>query len=221
MNLLLYLVTDPVLSGERPLLPLIAAALEGGVTAVQLRDKETPPGELLPLGREIVRLGRERGAAVMVNDRADLALALDADGVHVGAGDLPPAEARRLLPRPKIVGVSAATPAEARAAEIAGADYLGAGPVFATATKPDAGAPIGLPGLAAIVAAVRIPVIGIGGIDAGNAASVIETGAAGIAVISALLTAEDPEGAARELRRRLEEARRPLDPLRGPREASR
>jgi thiamine-phosphate diphosphorylase len=172
------------------------------------------------MGREIVRLGRERGVPVVVNDRADLALAIDADGVHLGAGDLPPAEARRLLPRPKIVGVSTATPGEARAAEAAGADYLGAGPVFATATKPDAGPPIGLEGLAAIVAAVGIPVVGIGGIHAGNAAVVIEAGAAGVAVVSTLMTAEDPEAAARELRRRLEQGRRPGSPGPGTGEAS-
>ena len=206
MRLDLYLVTDPGLALGRPLLQVVAAALEGGVTAVQLRDKLAAPRDLLALGAEIRRLARLHHANFIVNDRADLALALEADGVHVGSEDLPPLEARRLLPHPRLVGVSAATPQEALSAERAGADYVGAGPVFATATKPDAGDPIGADGIAAIASAVRIPVVGIGGIDSRNAASVIEAGAAGVAVISAIIGAEDPEAASREILSRVRDA---------------
>jgi len=206
MRLDLYLVTDPDLTSGRPLLQVVAAALEGGVTAVQLRDKKAAPRDLLALGAEIWTLARRHHAAFIVNDRADLALALEADGVHVGSEDLPPLEARRLVPRPRLVGVSAATVEEALSAERAGADYVGAGPVFATATKPDAGEPIGVGGIAAIASAVRIPVVGIGGIDSSNAASVIEAGAAGVAVISAIVGAGDPEAAAREILSRVREA---------------
>jgi len=206
MRLDLYLVTDPDLTAGRPLLQVVAAALEGGVTAVQLRDKRAAPRDLLALGAEMRRMTLRHQATFIVNDRVDLALALDADGVHVGAEDLPPLEARRLAPRPRLVGVSAGTVREALSAERAGADYLGAGPVFATATKADAGEPIGLDGLAAIASAVRIPVVGIGGIDSGNASSVIEAGAAGVAVISAIMGAGDPAAAAREILSRVREA---------------
>lgn len=196
----LYVITDSRLCGARPLLQVVAAALEGGATAVQLRGKLAAPRELLELGEEMRRISHARNAHFLVNDRVDLALVLEADGVHVGGDDLPPAEARRLLEAPRILGVSAGTVQEAVAAQGAGADYLGVGPVFATPTKPDAGEPIGLDRLAAIASAVRIPVVGIGGIHAGNAAGVVAAGAAGVAVISAVMAAENPEAAARELR---------------------
>jgi thiamine-phosphate pyrophosphorylase len=206
MRLDLYLVTDPDLAAGRPLLQIVAAVLEGGATAVQLRDKKTTPRDLLPLGAEMRRIAHQHHASFIVNDRVDLALALEADGVHVGQDDLPPLEVRRLMPHPRRMGVSAGTVQEALAAERAGADYVGAGPVFATPTKPDAGIPIGLEGLSAIAAAVSMPVVGIGGIHAENAASVIEAGAAGVAVISALVGSGDPEKAAREILSRVREA---------------
>lgn len=208
MRLDLYLVTDPDPAGGRPLLQVVAAALAGGATAVQLRDKKAAPRDLLELGREMRRIAHQHGAPLLVNDRADLAMALEADGVHVGPEDLPPLETRRLMPPPRILGVSATTVKEALAAQEAGADYLGVGPVYPTSTKPGAGEPIGSSGLAAIAAAVRIPVVGIGGIDAGSAAEVIEAGAAGVAVVSAIMGADDPERAAREIRSRVEEALR-------------
>jgi thiamine-phosphate pyrophosphorylase len=206
MRLDLYLVTDPELSGARPLLQIVAAAMGGGVTVVQLRDKKAFPRELLLVGAEIRRITRQQDASFIVNDRADLALALGADGVHVGPADLPPLEARRLMPPPLRVGVSVGGVAEALSAERAGADYLGAGPVFSTLTKRDAGAPIGLEGVAAIAASVAIPVVGIGGIDEENAASVIAAGARGVAVISAIIAAEDPEARARQILARVREA---------------
>lgn len=206
MHLLLYLLADPDFAGERPLLEKVAAALDGGVTAVQLRAKRGTMREALALGQEMRRIARGAGAAFVVNDRPDLALALEADGVHVGSMDLPPGEARRLLPRPMVVGASAGSLHEAREAEEAGADYLGVGPVFATSSKADAGEPIGLESLEEIASVVRIPVVGIGGITLHNAASVIEAGAVGVAVISAILMADDCAQAARALRGDLEEA---------------
>ena len=206
-HLLLTLVTDPDLGGDRPLLQIVEAALSGGVTAVQLRDKRSPPADLFELGREMRRICSQHGAPLLVNDRADLALALSADGVHLGAEDLPPSEARRLLPPPRWIGVSAAGVEEARSAEDSGADYLGVGPIFPTSTKPDAGDPIGLERLSEIASAVRIPVIGIGGIGVANCGSVMEAGAAGVAVISAIITAEDPATEARRLRECVEAAR--------------
>jgi len=208
MRLDLYLVTDPGLIRGRPLLEVVTAALSGGVTAVQLRDKGATPRDLFVQGAEMRLLAQRHNALFLTNDRVDLALALAADGVHVGPEDLPPLETRSLMPRPRLMGVSVGTVLEALSAQEAGADYLGAGPVFATATKPDAREPIGIPALASIAAAVRIPVVGIGGINARNAASVVEAGAAGVAVVSAIVAAEDPQSAASEIRARVDEALR-------------
>lgn len=207
MRLELYLVAD---SGQLPraqFLDSVEAALAGGTTAVQLRSKLDPPADLLQFGAEIRRMTRRRQALFMVNDRVDLALALEADGTHVGQEDLPALAVRRLMPRPALLGVSAGTVEAALAAERDGADYLGVGPVFPTATKSNAGNPIGLAVLSAIAGIVRIPVVGIGGINADNAASVIAAGTAGVAVVSAILGSRNPEGAAREILARVEEAK--------------
>jgi thiamine-phosphate pyrophosphorylase len=204
----LYVITDPVLSRGRSHAEIARAALEGGADAVQLRDKSATAHNLGLVAREVQPLARRFGALLTVNDRVDVALLAEADGAHVGPGDLPVREARRILPRPRILGVSAGTPEEARRAVRDGADYLGAGPVFATATKPDAGPPIGVDGLAAIVAAVApVPVVAIGGIGADNVAAVFAAGAAGAAVVSAVVAAEDVAAAARALKRRIVEAR--------------
>ena len=176
MRLLLYLVADPDHAGGRPLLEVVDSALRGGVTAVQLRSKRASPRDLLATGAEVRDLARRHGAMFLVNDRPDLALALEADGAHLGPDALPPSEARKLLPSPAILGVSVSTLEEAARAEQEGADYLGAGPVFRTATKEDAGEPLGLDLLARIAASVRIPVVGIGGITLANAVSVCPAG---------------------------------------------
>jgi thiamine-phosphate pyrophosphorylase len=137
---------------------------------------------------------------LIVNDRVDVALAIDADGVHVGQDDMPAPLARRLLGAGRILGVSAGTVEEALQAQADGADYLGTGDVYGTPSKADAGAPIGVAGLAAVARAVAIPVVAIGGIQVGNAAAAIRAGASGVAVISAVVGAPDPEAAARALR---------------------
>ncbi|HIC94918.1 MAG TPA: thiamine phosphate synthase [Anaerolineae bacterium] len=205
MDWTLYVITDR--RWGRSHLEVARAAIAGGATAIQLRDKEATTRELIEVGLALRELTRERGVAFIVNDRVDVALAVDADGVHVGQDDMPAKLARRLM-GPKIVGVSAGSVEEALRAEADGADYVSASPVFATPTKPDAPPPTGLEGLRAIAEAVRIPVIAIGGINEDNVGEVIRAGADGVAVISAVVAAPDIAEAARRLRQRIEEARK-------------
>lgn len=195
----LYVIITTNLGGGRPALELVRQALAGGATAIQLREKDLPARELVALGREIRRLTRAAGATFIVNDRLDVALAVDADGVHIGQEDLPARIARQLLGAGKILGISTGTVLEARQAVADGADYLGVGSIYATRSKGDAGEPIGLAGLKAIRAAVTIPVVAIGGINSNNAADVIAAGADGVAVVSAVIGAPDVAAAAREL----------------------
>ena len=199
LTLGLYLVTDERLSRGRPTVELVRAAIRGGVDAVQLRGKELSLREQVALGRELRAITREAGVLFIVNDRADLAIALDADGVHVGQDDLPADLARRVVGPDRIVGVSAATVEEARIARAMGADYIGVGAIYGTATKLDAGAAIGTAAIGPLTS-LGLPIVGIGGIGAGNAAEVIVAGAAGVAVVSAIVAADDPEAAARALR---------------------
>ena len=158
------------------------SAVEGGATVVQLRLKGASTETIVRAGAAF----RQLAAMFVVNDDVEAALAIGADGVHLGASD---SGARRALEAGLVLGLSASTPGDARDAERAGAHYLGCGPVWATPTKPDAGAPIGLAGLSRVCAGVRIPVVAIGGIDATNAGSCIEAGAAGVAVVRAALDA--------------------------------
>lgn len=208
----LYVITDPALSRGRSHLEVARAALEGGADAVQIRDKSSTAYNLSCVITEIQPLARKFGAALLVNDRVDVALIADADGAHVGQDDLPAREARRLLPRPRLIGVSVSSPEEAKRAQKDGADYLGAGPVFPTATKPDAGEALGPERLRAIVRAVTIPVVAIGGITLENIGMVFEAGARGAAVVSAVVAAEDIGAAARALKRRIAEAKRTASP---------
>ncbi len=198
-NYSLYLVTDAVLAGARGVEAVVQEAVEGGVTIVQWRDKGGCRAAR-PRIRALREWLRARGVPFLINDDVDLALACDADGLHVGQGDLPCAEARRRLGPQRLVGVSVSTVAEAAQAMRDGADYLGVSPIFSTPTKPDAPAPTGLAGLCAIRAAVRLPLVAIGGIHAGNATDVLAAGADGIAVVSAILAAPDPRAAAQALR---------------------
>ena len=200
LNHALHVLTDEQLSRGRATVDVVRAALAGGATVIQLRDKTASTRRLIELGRALREITHEAGATFIVNDRADVALAVDADGVHVGQNDLPARAARRIVGAERVVGVSASSVAEAIQAERDGADYIGAGTVFATGSKPDAGAPIGLDGLAQIVRAVSIPVVAIGGVNSANAADCIAAGAVGVAVISAVVSAENVEAAARRLR---------------------
>jgi thiamine-phosphate pyrophosphorylase len=184
------------------------AALAGGADVVQLRDKTLDLGELRSVALEVRNAVGRAGAVFIVNDFVEVALAVGADGVHLGPDDLPLGEARRRWPRPGLLGASARTPARARELVAAGADYLGTGPVFGTATKSDAPAAIGLDGLERVVAAVAglgVPVIGIGGIGPENAADVLAAGAAGVAVISSVQAAPDARIATRAIRDALDQ----------------
>lgn len=208
MNLDLYVVTDEALSHGLSHAEVARRAVAGGATAVQLRDKSLSPRDMAQAGREIRSITQEAGALFIVNDRLDVALACGADGVHLGQDDIPCGTARQLVPPGFIIGVSAGTVEEAVDAERAGADYVAASPVFSTGSKADAGPGQGLSLVSAMRAAVRIPVIGIGGIGPGNAAAVIAAGADGIAVISAVVSQPDIAAAARDLRAIVARAKR-------------
>lgn len=194
-SLRLYLVADPDQCGGQ-LLPAVEAALRGGVTAVQLRARSVTDRELCQLGHELRAITSLRGVPLLVNDRVDIAHAIDGDGVHLGVHDLSPAHARRISPRGFVIGYSPSGPDDETCV---GADYLGIGPVYATASKADAGDPLGIETFRARVAGAPLPVVGIGGIHERNAADVVRAGAVGVAVISSILRHPDPEHAARTL----------------------
>ena len=206
-DLSLYLVTDAGLSRGRSQAEVVEAALRGGVGVVQYRAKDASTRMMVEEAGELCRICRRFGAVFIVNDRLDVALAVEADGLHVGQDDLPATVARRLLGPDKILGVSAGSVEEAREAVAAGADYIGASPVFATPTKTDAGPALGLAGLAAMADAIDLPLVAIGGVNSGNARDLLAAGAAGLAVVSAIVSADDVEEAARNLRRAIDEGR--------------
>lgn len=206
-RLSLIVITDPDCGAGRSILDVARAALRAGVPSIQLRGKSQPAREQVDLARALLALTRPAGALLWVNDRLDVALAAGADGVHLGQDDVPLDAARRIVPANFRIGISAETPELARAAKRGGADYVGTGPVYATGSKADAGDAIGRERIIAVARAVRIPVVAIGGITASNTADVIRAGASGIAVISAVMRAADPEAAARALLRAVSEAR--------------
>ena len=197
----LYLVTGEAHSEGRTTAEVAEAAIEGGATAVQLRDKAHDARTRYRIGRELRDMTDGTDVDFIVDDRVDLALALGADGVHLGRGDLPVAVARAMLGEDAIVGRSVSSPEEARAADRAGADYLGVGAVYGTDTKDvaDERDGIGLETVREIDDAVDLPIVAIGGIDASNAEPVVDAGADAVAVISALTRADDVAAAAGEL----------------------
>ncbi|WP_058366009.1 thiamine phosphate synthase [Haloparvum sedimenti] len=203
-----YLVTQRSRSGGRSTESVVEAALSGGVDAVQLREKDVDARTRYRIGRRLRELTAAADAALIVNDRVDLAAALDADGVHLGQSDLPVEVAREQLGPDAVVGCSTSTVREAEAAVDAGADYLGVGAVYGTSSKDVAEGKdgIGPERVGEIARAVDVPVVGIGGIDASTAAPVVEAGASAVAVITAIAGAEDPTAAARELRASVIEA---------------
>ena len=204
-----YLVTQASLSKSRSTTDIVEAALEGGVDAVQLREKGVDIGTRYELGRELRDLTTEAGVDLIVNDRVDLAHAIGADGVHLGQSDLPVSAAREILGPEATIGASVSTLSEARLAAITGADYLGVGAVYGTDSKPDAESAddaLGLDRLADIAAAVKLPVVAIGGVTPDTAAAAIEAGASSVAVISAVTGADDPAAAVSELRAAVDDA---------------
>lgn len=195
-QLRLYLVTDQALTRGRSLEDVVAAAVAGGVGCVQLREKALATGEFLAQALALKRLLAPVGVPLVINDRIDVALACGADGVHLGQSDLPPEEARRLLPPHVFIGWSVETPQDVRRAASLPVDYLGVSPVFDTPTKTDTRPAWGLAGLRQVRAMTALPLVAIGGIHCGNAAEVLRAGADGLAVVSALCAADDPRAAA-------------------------
>lgn len=192
----------------RGFVEIARAALAGGARVIQLRAKGETARTLWEVGRTILPLTREREAALIVNDHLDIAMAVDADGVHLGEDDLPLAAARRLAGPAALIGASVANPEEARQAEADGATYVSVGSIYATASKPDAGDAIGLAPIGDIKRAVAVPVLAIGGITCDNVSAVIRAGADGVAVISAVTDAEDMAAATTDLLRLIADARR-------------
>ncbi len=205
-DLSLYLVIGPDATAGRDVTSVALAAVRGGATMVQLRYK-TGASEVMQSAREVIEVLRPTGVPVIINDRVDLARALGAQGVHLGQDDTPPAEARAVLGEDAIVGLSITDPDQLQDVDPTVVDYLGAGPIFPTGSKPDAAPAIGLEALSRIASSVRLPVAAIGGITEANAANVIRAGADGLAVISAICAADNPEEAARTLVARIDEAR--------------
>jgi thiamine-phosphate pyrophosphorylase len=201
----LYVVTDPELARGRRLSDVVAAAVRGGVTLVQLRDKQAGGRALLETARALKSVLAPLGVPLIVNDRVDVAHAAGT-GCHVGQSDLPAAAARAILGPDAILGLSLDDPEQAHAIDPAQVDYVAHGPFAATATKADAGGATGAEGLAATRRLTGLPLVAIGGIDARNAAAAVRAGADGIAAVSAIMAAADPEAASRELRAAIDAA---------------
>jgi thiamine-phosphate pyrophosphorylase len=199
LDLSVYLITDRTLCGARGVLDTVREAIAGGVSIVQLRDPEAKTRALVEEARALVTLLRPAKIPFIVNDRVDVALAADADGVHVGQKDMTVADARRLIGRRRILGLSITSEADLDKVDLDGVDYLGVGPIYASATKPDAAPPIAIGGLRAVAERTGLPIVAIGGLHAGNAEEAIAAGAHGIAVVSAICAAPDALVAAAEL----------------------
>lgn len=192
----LYVILDRTAARGRDLGEILEAVLEAGGRLVQLREKTWPSGRLLPLAERLAGRCRQAGARLIVNDRVDLAVAVEADGVHLGQDDLPPERARPLLRPGMILGVSTHSPEQARAAQAAGADYVAVGAMFPTATKPEFEL-VGPDLVRKLRGEIRVPLVGIGGITLDNVAQVIRAGADAVAVISGVCGADDPRAATR------------------------
>jgi len=199
----LYLITDRHQTAGRPLLEVVEAALSGGVRAVQLREKDLPVSELYELAWDLRALTSRYDARLLINDRIDLALAVEADGVHLGRNSLPVTAARRIAPD-LIIGYSSHRVAEAAAALAKGADFVTFGPIFPTPSKAAYGDPPGLLELSRLCSAVSGPVFALGGVKLENLNQVVASGCYRVAVISAILSAADPAAAAEEFRRGLQ-----------------
>ena len=197
-DLLLYAVTDRHWLNNRTLTDVVRESLEGGVTMLQLREKTLAEPAFLAEAKELQALCREYHVPFIVNDNVDIALAMDADGVHVGQSDIKGRDIRAMIGPDKILGISAGTVAEAVAAEKAGADYIGVGAVFGTTTKKNA-RNLSLEQLQEIQRSVHIPVVAIGGINASNIAELSGSGVDGVAVVSAIFAADDPGAATAQL----------------------
>ncbi|MDG5767256.1 thiamine phosphate synthase [Balneolales bacterium ANBcel1] len=195
----LYLVTDSGMTGPGRLADCAAEAAMGGATMVQYREKSASTAQLIREAETLLHKLRPMGIPLIINDRVDVALAIGADGVHVGQNDMDPQTARRLMGPDAIIGYSVETPEQAQMAELWDIDYLGVSPIFATPTKTDTGIPWGLDGLRTLRTSTRIPLVAIGGMNRETIAETLKAGADGVAVVSAICAAGDPRMAAREL----------------------
>lgn len=195
----LYLVTDRGLCGGRDLCEIVRAAAAGGVTMVQLREKDIDTRTFVEEALALKGVLAPLGIPLIINDRVDIALAADADGVHIGQSDMPYQTARRLLGPDKIIGLSVENMQQVVQANTFDVDYIGVSPVFATPTKTDTAAPFGIEGLREAVTLSRHPAVGIGGMNSSTAARVFAAGAAGIAVVSAIMADDNPGEASRRL----------------------
>lgn len=207
-DLSLTLVIGAADCGGRDLLEVVGAALAGGVTLVQLRDKQAPLERLVEAARALTAVLKPAGVPLIVNDTLEAVLAAPAQGLHLGQDDLDPATARAALGPWGIIGLSAGDAAEAARVDPALVDYAGIGPAYATGSKPDAGAALGPAGIRDLRRHLALPVVAIGGITAARAGEIVACGVEGVAVISAIAGAPDPEAAARDLRRAVDGARR-------------
>lgn len=194
-----YLVTDRELARGRTTLEIAGAAIRGGVSCIQLREKMCSTREFIDESLAIRSLLARHGIPLIINDRVDVALAVKADGIHLGQKDMPCRMARQIIPESMIVGISVESLDDAIAAQKDGADYLGVSPIYPTPTKTDTAQPLGLEGLRSIRSEVDLPLVGIGGLNADNVEAVIHNGADGVAVVSAIVAADDPEAATRDL----------------------
>ena len=203
----LYLVTDRDLSLGRSLEWVVEKAVKGGTTMVQLREKDLETRPFIETGLSLMRLLKPYGVPLLINDRVDVALAVGADGVHLGQNDMPYAMARKILGQEAIIGISVENYEQAEEAKGLDADYIAVSPVYTTPTKEELTEELGLEGVQKISAMCPQPVVGIGSIKAHNAGAVIRAGADGIAVVSGICSADDPGQAARELRQAVEQAK--------------
>lgn len=201
----LYLVTDRGLCGGRDLCEIVRAAAAGGVTMVQLREKDIDTRTFVEEAVALKEVLAPLGVPLIINDRVDVALAADADGVHIGQSDMPYDIARRLLGPARIIGLSVENMRQVVQANSLDVDYIGVSPVFATPTKTDTAAPFGLEGLREAVTLSRHPAVGIGGMNSSTAARVFAAGAAGIAVVSAIMADDNPGEASRRMLKIIEE----------------
>jgi len=203
----LYLVTDRSLSKGRTTFEIVEAAVKGGVTCVQLREKQCDTREFIDEALLIKDFLKLKRIPLIINDRLDVAQAVGADGVHLGQSDMPFSMAKKIVGDSMLIGISAESLDDAIQAEKEGADYIGVSPIFQTPTKTDTAPPLGLTGLQKIRETVDIPLVGIGGLNKTNAQEVIEGGADGIAVVSAIVSADDPELAAKSLKEIIHKAK--------------
>ena len=205
----LYVITDPSAQKGRDSLEVLTKALEGGADVVQLRDKRSSREDLVAIGKKLKPLCKKWGALFIINDRVDVAEAVDADGVHLGQNDLLIETARFLLGKKRLLGISTHSLEQALQAQARGADYIGVGPIFQTPTKPDY-PPVGTGLISQVKLSVRVPFVAIGCIDLATVDTVLEAGADSVAVVRSVVGQDDVEGAARSLKQKLLEKEKSL-----------